>query len=82
MVLALKTESHMAECEFYQTVESSAPEFKYIANRLVDLTKGHINKLQRAATPLIEEASKKKDEALHERDQKLGTRQKGDKWFG
>jgi rubrerythrin len=53
MVLALRTESYMAECEFYKTVESTAPEFKYIAERLIDLTDKHIQTLQ-SATSVME----------------------------
>ena len=54
MIIALRTESYMAECEFYKTVESDAPEFKYIAERLIDLTRTHIKKLEDATAPMNE----------------------------
>jgi rubrerythrin len=64
MIMALRTETFMAECEFYKTVESDAPEFKYIAERLVDLTQEHIKRLQEGAVPMAAEvAAKKKEEA-------------------
>ncbi len=65
MIMALRTESYMAECEFYKTVESDAPEFKYIAQRLVDLTKDHIKRLEAGTIPLASEmaAKRKEDEA-------------------
>lgn len=52
MIVALRTESHMAECEFYKTVESDVPEFKYIADRLVALTEQHIQRLSDATAPM------------------------------
>jgi len=52
MIQALRTESYMAECEFYKTVESDAPEFKYIAERLVELTSNHIKKLEDGTAPM------------------------------
>lgn len=61
MIVALRTESYMAECEFYKTVESDAPEFKYIAERLVDLTRSHIKRLEDATAPMTIDTKEKPD---------------------
>jgi len=71
MLTALRTESYMAECEFYKTVESDAPEFKYIANRLMDLTQAHIKRLEEATAPmeLLSAEQQKQAEAEKAEDQ-------------
>ena len=51
MITALRTESYMAECEFYTSVESSSPEFQRIAKELVELTGNHIKKLEDGGAP-------------------------------
>ena len=43
---ALEVERLIAEGSFYSTVDSDAPEFKYIAERMIKETKEHVRRLQ------------------------------------
>lgn len=51
---ALKIERHLIDSDFYQTVESDAPEFKFIADRMISLSRDHMLKLEAAAGEAVE----------------------------
>ena len=45
VTVALRVESMMAESAFYRTVESDAPQYRYIAERMIGVIKEHIARL-------------------------------------
>lgn len=51
---ALEIENRMCESGFYRTVESDAPEFKYIAQRLVEYTREHAARLEKEVARTID----------------------------
>ena len=53
IMTASLVEKMMLECSFYQTVDSDSPEYKIIAERLVEHTKEHIHNLDEAATKVM-----------------------------
>lgn len=76
LIYALKLECAMAECQFYKTVDSDAPEFKIIAARLVEHTNEHINRLKEATSDMMKGVSNYPDSSGQE--EKPGADQAGE----
>ena len=51
---ALATERMLAENSFYSIVESDAPEYKYIAERMIHFSKEHVRELEEEAGKAID----------------------------
>lgn len=51
---ALKVERMLTECKFYKTVKSDAPEFRFLAERMVEQSKEHLRRMEEEAGRAID----------------------------